>query len=96
MLTGSCWWECSPRISPPPALQESFWLENSERLVDNNCQLLRVLMKLIETNRDTTTLAVACHDLSQFVTYYPHGELCGVRGREKCGCILLHFGVVLL
>lgn len=41
--------------------------------MDANCLLLRVLMKLLETSRDTTTLAVACHDLAQFVTFYPHG-----------------------
>jgi V-type H+-transporting ATPase subunit H len=69
------WRACNRGPLPLPPLQESFWLENSERMVDNNCQLLRVLMKLIETSRDTTTLAVACHDLAQFVTCYPHGAL---------------------
>ncbi|GAB4821778.1 hypothetical protein N2152v2_008824 [Parachlorella kessleri] len=72
--------------------QESFWLENSERLVDNNCQLLRVLMKLIETSRDTTTLAVACHDLAQFITYYPHGRgIVGeLRGKELVMRLMMH------
>ncbi len=75
-----------------PLLQESFWLENSERLVDNNCQLLRVLMKLIETSRDTTTLAVACHDLAQIVAYYPHGARRRHRGRRSraAGSLVLH------
>lgn len=72
--------------------QESFWLEHSERLVDSNCQLLRVLMRIIETSRDATTLAVACNDLSQFVTYYPHGRgiVADLRGKELVMRLMMH------
>lgn len=42
--------------------------------MDNNCQLLRVLLKLLETSRDSTTLAVGCQDLAQFVSHISHGE----------------------
>ncbi len=55
-------------------MQDTFWLENSEKMVDNNCALLRELLRMAESGRDPTTLAVACFDIGQFVTYYPHGE----------------------
>ena len=57
----------------PPLPADAFWRENAEKLVDNNCQLLRVLLKLLETSRDSTTLAVGCQDLAQFVSHIPHG-----------------------
>jgi hypothetical protein len=46
--------------------------------VDNNCQLLRVLLKLLETSRDSTTLAVGCQDLAQFVSHVSHGGCWGL------------------
>jgi hypothetical protein len=33
-----------------------------------------VLLKLLETSRDSTTLAVGCLDLAQFVSHVMHGE----------------------
>lgn len=54
---------------------ESFWLENAERLMDGNCVLLRALLKVLEISKDSTSLMVACKDLAQFVTYYPHGKV---------------------
>jgi V-type H+-transporting ATPase subunit H len=53
---------------------EAFWLENAERLTEGNCALLRSLLRLLEGPRDATTLAVACRDVAQFVTYFPHGR----------------------
>lgn len=63
----------APLRCAPPATADAFWRENSEKLVDNNCQLLRVLLKLLETSRDSTTLAVGCQDLAQFVSHISHG-----------------------
>lgn len=37
-------------------------------------QVLRVLLKLLETGRDGKTLAVGCHDLGCFITHYPAGK----------------------
>jgi hypothetical protein len=37
-------------------------------------QVLRVLLKLLETSRDAKTLAVGCHDLGCFITHYPAGK----------------------
>ena len=49
--------------------------------MDNNCQLLRVLLKLLETSRDSATLAVGCNDLAQFVAHIAHGGWMWVAGR---------------
>ena len=45
--------------------------------MENNCALLRALLRLLETSRDSTTLSVGCRDLANFVTYYPHGGWVG-------------------
>jgi hypothetical protein len=37
-------------------------------------QVLRVLLKLLETSREPKTLAVGCHDLGSFITHYPAGK----------------------
>jgi hypothetical protein len=37
-------------------------------------QVLRVLLKLLETSREPKTLAVGCHDLGAFITHYPAGK----------------------
>lgn len=60
---------------------DAFWRENAEKLVENNCQLLRVLLKLLETSRDSTTLAVGCLDVAQFVSHVSHGARSGPRSR---------------
>ena len=41
--------------------------------MENNCQLLRVLLKLLESSRDSVTLAVGCTDLAHLVAHVPHG-----------------------
>eukprot|EP00887_Chlorella_sp_A99_P006497 scaffold3.g6497.t1 len=72
--------------------QDTFWLENCGKLTDNSCQLLRALLKLIETSRDSTTLAVSCRDLAQFVTFYPHGKgiVTELRGKELVMRLMMH------
>jgi len=71
---------------------EAFWLENAERLMDGNATLLRALLRLLEGSRDPITLAVACHDLAQFVTYYPHGRgaVADLRGKELVMRLMAH------
>ena len=61
-------------IRSPLHDDEAFWTENSERLADGNAPLLRSLIRLLEVSRDTTTLALACHDISQFINHFPHGR----------------------
>jgi len=53
----------------------SFWRENINNFEENDFQILRVLMTIIDTSSDTTALAVACYDLSQFLQYHPSGRI---------------------
>ncbi|KAM3385069.1 hypothetical protein ACQJBY_009175 [Aegilops geniculata] len=53
----------------------NFWRENITNFEENDFQILRVLMTVIDTSTDTTALAVACYDLSQFLQYHPSGRL---------------------
>jgi V-type H+-transporting ATPase subunit H len=71
---------------------EAFWLENAQHLVDNNSALLRALLRILEVSRDPVTLAVACKDLSQFVTYYPHGRgiVSELKGKEFAMRLMVH------
>ena len=57
-----------------PPLQEQFWRENVGQFEEKDFQVLRVLIKLLEARAEPRTLAVACHDLGQFITYYPAGK----------------------
>ncbi len=36
--------------------------------------MLRVLLKLLETSRESRTLAVAASDLGRFIAAHPHGR----------------------
>lgn len=69
---------------------EAFWLENGAHLEDKDFQILRVLLKLLETSRDGRTLAVAANDLSQFITYVPHGRQI-VQGAFSRSCCVFEF-----
>ena len=37
-------------------------------------QVLRVLLKLLETSRESRTLAVGASDLGNFISAHPHGR----------------------
>ena len=37
-------------------------------------QVLRVLLKLLETSRESRTLAVGASDLGKFISAHPHGR----------------------
>jgi V-ATPase subunit H len=50
-------------------------------------QVLRVLLKLLETSRDAKTLAVGCHDLGCFITHYPAGKGL-VTGARPCSVLV--------
>lgn len=53
---------------------EQFWLENAEKLTENNSALLKSLLKLLDPSHDSTTLSLACRGVANFVTYFPHGK----------------------
>ncbi|XP_065062983.1 V-type proton ATPase subunit H-like [Rhopilema esculentum] len=68
----------------PVHKSDKFWRENAIRLTDNNYELLRILVRLLETAKDPVILAVACHDLGEFVRLYPRGKpvFDGLGGKE--------------
>ena len=76
---------------------EVFWSENAEKLIDKNCALLKLLLRLLDPTggsnssngggldgvvginsttsaADSTTVAIACKDLANFVRHAPHGR----------------------
>ncbi|TKY55785.1 V-type proton ATPase subunit H [Spatholobus suberectus] len=52
-----------------------FWRENITNFEENDFQILRVLITILDTSSDPRTLAVACFDLSQFIQHHPAGRI---------------------
>ncbi|CAL1361991.1 unnamed protein product [Linum trigynum] len=52
-----------------------FWRENINSFEENDFQILRVLITILDTSNDARALAVACYDLSQFIQYHPAGRV---------------------
>ncbi|GFG31769.1 hypothetical protein Cfor_04208 [Coptotermes formosanus] len=51
-----------------------FWRENASRLSEKNYELLRILIALLETNKDPLVLSVASFDIGEYVRHYPRGK----------------------
>jgi V-type H+-transporting ATPase subunit H len=52
-----------------------FWAENVLKFETNDFRSLKLLAGLIQgSNTDPTTLAVACHDIGEFVSLHPSGK----------------------
>ncbi|KAM5539127.1 hypothetical protein V8D89_007350 [Ganoderma adspersum] len=51
-----------------------FWKENATKLNDKDYELLKTLIKLLNDSSDATVLAVASHDLGQYVKHYNPGK----------------------
>jgi len=69
VMSGSLEWSAAHK-------DEGFWRECATKLTDNNCQILRVLIKLVDGSEtmDPKTLAVAIHDIGEFAVHYPAGR----------------------
>lgn len=52
-----------------------FWRENAHRLNENNYELLKILISLLESSKDPLVVSVAAHDLGEYVRHYPRGKL---------------------
>ncbi|KAL0486461.1 V-type H+-transporting ATPase subunit H [Acrasis kona] len=57
----------------PVHTSEKFWKENLNKFEQNNFYILRELIKCLDSEVPQTK-AIACHDLGQFVRYYPRGK----------------------
>ncbi|XP_056679895.1 V-type proton ATPase subunit H isoform X1 [Monodelphis domestica] len=58
----------------PVHKSEKFWRENAIRLNEKNYELLKILTKLLEVSDDPQVLAVAAHDVGEYVRHYPRGK----------------------
>ncbi|XP_052490925.1 V-type proton ATPase subunit H [Gossypium raimondii] len=52
-----------------------FWRDNVSCFEENDFQVLRILITIMETSSDPRALAVACFDLSQFIQHHPAGRV---------------------
>ncbi|KAH9857819.1 ATPase V1 complex subunit H [Lenzites betulinus] len=51
-----------------------FWKENATKLNDKDYELLKILIRLLSDSSDPTVLAVASHDIGQYVKHYERGK----------------------
>jgi V-type H+-transporting ATPase subunit H len=58
----------------PMHRSEVFWKQNAQRLNEQNYELLRILARLLSSSLDPTVLAVAAHDVGEYVSAYPRGK----------------------
>ncbi|KAG2495580.1 hypothetical protein HYH03_006180 [Edaphochlamys debaryana] len=79
----------------PMHTSDLFWRENVDKFEERDFQVLRVLLKIIETSRDVKTLAVGCHDLGQFIVNHTQGRYIvnDLRGKELVMRLLSHSDV---
>ncbi|KDR81383.1 hypothetical protein GALMADRAFT_59324 [Galerina marginata CBS 339.88] len=53
---------------------DDFWKENATRLNDNDHEQLKTLIRVLKESTDPTVLAVAAHDVGQYVKHYERGK----------------------
>ncbi|GAA0186662.1 ATP synthase [Lithospermum erythrorhizon] len=69
-----------------------FWRDNINNFEENDFQIIRVLITVLETSGDQRTLAVACYDLSQFIQYHTAGRIIAsdLKAKERVMKLLNH------
>lgn len=60
-----------------PCHNEKFWRTNGKRFSENEYGAVKKLIRLLDTgsNSDTTTLAVACHDIGEFCRFVSYSKM---------------------
>ncbi|VUZ52954.1 unnamed protein product [Hymenolepis diminuta] len=58
----------------PVHKSDQFWRENADKFTENNYELLRMLIYLLEYSTDPEILSIASHDVGEFVSHYPRGK----------------------
>ncbi|CAJ0583516.1 unnamed protein product, partial [Mesorhabditis spiculigera] len=58
----------------PVHKSDKFWRENAERFNDKRWDIVKTLIRLLETASDVLTLCVAAHDIGEYVRHYPRGK----------------------
>lgn len=59
----------------PVHSSEKFWRENAHRLNEKNYELLKILIRLLESSKDPLVLSVAAHDIGEYVRHYSRGKV---------------------
>ncbi|KAJ9185625.1 hypothetical protein P3X46_005234 [Hevea brasiliensis] len=69
-----------------------FWRENINNFEENDFQILRVLITILDTSSDPRALAVACFDLSQFILHHPAGRIIvtDLKAKERAMKLMNH------
>ncbi|KAI0670643.1 ATPase V1 complex subunit H [Trametes maxima] len=69
-----------------------FWKENATKLNDKDYELLKILIRLLSESNDPTVLAVASHDIGQYVKHYERGKkiLTDLGGKTRVMELLSH------
>ncbi|KAF7637935.1 V-type proton ATPase subunit H [Meloidogyne graminicola] len=57
----------------PVHKSEKFWRENAQRFNEKNFELIKMLIRLLESN-DVLVLCVAAHDIGEYVRHFPRGK----------------------
>ncbi|VDM59070.1 unnamed protein product [Angiostrongylus costaricensis] len=58
----------------PVHKSDKFWRENAPRFNEKNFELIKILIRLLETSHDPLILCVAAHDVGEYVRHYPRGK----------------------
>jgi len=53
---------------------ETFWKQNGARLNESNHELIRILTKLLEKSETPQVIAIATHDIGEYIAIYPRGK----------------------
>mmetsp|Transcript_29384 Transcript_29384/g.57663 ORF Transcript_29384/g.57663 Transcript_29384/m.57663 type:complete len:462 (+) Transcript_29384:36-1421(+) len=74
----------SGNLTWSPVHQESFWRENIKKFEDNNFDMIRRLVLLLDADREEC-VEVACYDIGEFVRYHPDGKyiITQLKGKDK-------------
>ena len=64
----------SGRLEWSPVHKSNFWRENAQRLSENNNELLKVLINLLQSSTSPVVLCVACYDIGEYVRHHPAGK----------------------
>ena len=54
--------------------EQKFWRMNIGQFQANAFHVVKLLAELLKSSSDPTTLAVACHDIGQFIVHHPRGR----------------------
>ncbi|XP_065890325.1 V-type proton ATPase subunit H-like isoform X2 [Dysidea avara] len=76
----------------PVHKSEKFWRENVSRFNDDNYEILRLLVSILEESPSPVAVSVACFDIGEYVRYYPRGKkvIEQLKGKEVVMKLVVH------